>query len=84
MSILRTIVILANIGVFVWLIWLSTVEGVSGSGWFPFLALLLLIMMNLYFIIFKQDDGSWIGLFFKRKTLEERKKIDDLKNQKDK
>lgn len=79
MSILRTIVILADVGVFGWLIWLGTVEGLSGDEWFFFLALLLLIVLNLYFIAPNKRGGdSWIGLFLKRKTLEEKQRIVDL------
>lgn len=79
MSILRTLVIVADVGVFGWLIWLATEEDLRGGEWFFFLALLLLIGLNLYFVIYdKRGDDSWIGLLLKRKALEEKRKIKEL------
>ena len=79
MSILKTIVVLADISIFGWLIWLGAVEGLSGGEWFLFLALLLIILLNMYLVaINKRSGDSWIGLFLKRKALEEKKKIETL------
>ncbi len=76
---------MADVGLFGWLVWLSTV--CSGydcdEAYMMFIVFGLPIMVNLYFVALnKQGGDSWIGLFFKRKALEERKKIDDLKNPK--
>lgn len=79
MNILRTLVIVADVGVFGWLIWLASEEGLRGGEWVFFLGLLLLIGLNLYFVTYgKRGDDNWIGLFFKRKALEEKKKIEEL------
>jgi len=84
MSILRTIVILANVIIFGWLIWsVATEGGLSGGEWFWFLSLLLTIVLNMLFIITSKGEDNWITLFLKRKALEEKKRIADLENKKE-
>ena len=43
--------------------------------------LTILTILNIYLIYFKSDK-SWLGLYFKRKALEEKKKIDKLNENK--
>lgn len=82
MSILRVLVVVADIVILGYLLGFASSD-VRGGEWFSFLAVLLLIMLNIYFI-FRKNKGSdtWINLFLKRKALEEREKISDLETKK--
>ena len=84
MNILKTLVIIADVGVFGLLLWLVFFEcsPPSGVGWFSFLGILLLITLNICFIAFKNKGNTWLGLFFKRKVLEKKRKTSDLETKK--
>lgn len=78
MSILRTLVIVANIGVAIWLMWLLMVDFPDGSDSLILAGLSLLFILNTYFFLFLKKNNDWFSLFFQRKTLEEKKKIKEL------
>jgi cell division protein FtsW (lipid II flippase) len=81
MNILRILVIIGDIGIFGWIIFMIATEGTSGSEWIFILAILLLIMLNVFFLASnKQGGDGWFSLILKRKALEEKKKIADLEN----
>lgn len=79
MNILRTLIIVTNIGVVIWLIWLLIVD-FPDSDSLIITGLILLFILNVYFIVFSKRDNGWLGLFLKRKALEEKKKIKQLEN----
>jgi len=80
MNILRTLVIVANAGVVIWLVWLFVVD--FPEDWTSLLlaGLILLFVLNSYFIIFSNKGNNWFILFLKRKALEEQRKINALEN----
>lgn len=81
MSILRTIVVLANIAILSWLVWLAATEGVpEGEELLLFLGILIFMILNIFFVATGRNEDSWITLFLKRKALEEKKKIADLES----
>lgn len=69
MNILRTITILANVGVAILLAWLFVVD-FPDSDSLLLAGLILLFVSNLYFIVFSKKDNDWVGLFLKRKALD--------------
>jgi len=77
MSILRTLVMVANVGVVVWLAWLFVVD-FPDSDSLILAGLILLFVLNLYFILSSNKGSDWFGLFLERKALEEQRKIKDL------
>ena len=78
MGILQTIVILANIGMVIWLAWLFVVD-FPDSDSLILAGLITLFVLNIYTIAkSKQNDDNWLGLFLKRKSLEEKRKIKEL------
>ncbi|MEW6407788.1 MAG: hypothetical protein AB1465_03800 [Patescibacteria group bacterium] len=79
MSILRIIVILADVIILGWLIWSASTEvSPRGNEWFLFFGVLLVMALNIFFITVGKRDDNWITLFFKRKALEEKKRMADL------
>ncbi len=78
MKILKTFVILGNVALLVFLFFLASNSGFeNGNSMLLFLAIVSLIVLNIYFLLGKNGE-CWIGLFLKRKALEEKKKIKDL------
>jgi len=82
MIILSYLVIVADLVILGFLLVVASGD-VNGNGWFSFLAVLLLIVLNIYFIFTKnKSSDTWVSLFLKRKELEEREKISDLETKK--
>ncbi len=78
MKILKTIVILGNLALLIFFFVLASDSGFENSNsMLLFLAMVSLMVLNIYFLLRKNEEG-WIGLFLKRKALEEKKKIKDL------
>lgn len=78
---MKKFVILGDMIVLIYLVWLGITEDVSDDGSLSillFLAVLVLIISNIYFLLLLNDRDSWLGMFVKRKTLEEKKKIETL------
>ena len=81
MNILRKLVITANISLFGYSLWFVSEEGLRGSELVSFLGILLLMILNTYFVVSNKRSGdTWLGLLLERKALEEKKKIKDLEN----
>lgn len=82
-TILKKLVILGNVAVFIFLVWLGFAENVLDDGAWSvlfFFAILVLIVANVYLIFSIKEADDWLSLFFKRKALEEKRKIADLEN----
>jgi len=80
MSILRTIIILANIAILSWIVSAATEGGLEGGELLLFWGVLIVMILNIFFVATGSGENSWITLFLKRKALEEKKKITDLEN----
>lgn len=86
MDILKRLVILANIGLAGLLLWSALEEGVPDDGLFQliYFGALLTFALNIYFVASSTKGGDdLVSLIFRRKALEERKKIRDLETKKD-
>lgn len=82
-TILKKLVILGNIAVFIFLVWLGFTENVLDDGAWSvlfFFAVLALFVANVYLIFSIKEADDWLSLFLKRKALEEKRKIADLEN----
>jgi len=81
---MRIIAILLNIAVLLFFAYMITKEGLPKEGKdliFIFLFLLFTPLINLLYIFIRKEE-SWLTLYFKRKALEEKKKIEELINNK--
>jgi hypothetical protein len=78
---MRVLAIIANLG----LLGLTAYEFLShglpttGSDWTIFAFLVIAPILSLVALLKSQQSTSWLALFLKRKSLEEQKKIDELK-----
>ncbi len=80
-SVLRKLVIFGDIAIFGFLVWLGIEENPLDEGALSalfYVVVLILIIGNLYMVLSMKEADDWLGLFFKRKALEEKKKIADL------
>jgi len=78
-NILRTLVALADIALILWLIYVAFDDGLDDSmEVLVFISILLLTFFNFYFIVTRGEPSDWLSLFFKRKALEEQRKIENL------
>lgn len=79
---MKTIAVMFNLGFFMWIFYLAIDEGITGGSDFLLLIFILLLPIINIFTIFmfskNNEKDSWFGLFLKRKTLEEKKKIQEL------
>ena len=79
---LKIIAILSNLVLFGWASYMAIVEGFSGANTtdiLPILMIFLLPVINIFALILGRDN--WIALYFKRKAMEEKKKILEIENQ---
>jgi len=82
-TILKKLVVFGDVAVFIFLVWLGFAENVLDDGAWSvlfFFAILVLIAANVYLIFSIKEADDWLSLFFKRKALEEKRKIADLEN----
>jgi hypothetical protein len=54
----------------------------NAYGWFICSSTGLCPIVNMIFILGRQSDKSWLGLYFKRKRLEKQKRIEALERDK--
>jgi len=81
----RLFVIFIDIAVIGLLIAIIIIKGLpqSDDDKLTFLFIFIPAMLNVTYILFsKTDKESWFNLYFKRKVLEEKKKIQILQNEK--
>jgi len=74
MKIIITIADIILCGLIVYII-ISTENSLIGI--IALFTIIILLLLNIYLIYFKSDK-SWLNLYFKRKALEEKNKIDKL------
>ncbi len=82
-TMLKKLVILGDVAIFILLVWSGLEENVLDDGAWSilfFFATLALIIASAYLIFSIKNADDWLSLFFKRKALEEKKKITDLEN----
>ena len=78
---LKVIAILLNIIFLGWGLYMSIKEGFSGkeAGDVPIILMLFLVpIINISALIFNKDN--WINLYFKRKSMEEKRKIAEIED----
>jgi hypothetical protein len=77
---LKIIAVIANVAWLVLVYILLGQNGIPRSAWDAFVVSLMTITptINLVAFYFSTKNESWIGLYLKRKALEERKRIDNL------
>ena len=76
-KVIKLITLLADAGFFLWLGWLLIVD-FPDSDSLPLLSFVVLILANTYLLVSNNTQDSWLELWFKRKALEEQKKISEL------
>lgn len=78
---IKYLTIIGNLIFLIWIIYSIFEDFPEGMDLlFPSLFLILLAL-NIYFIIKKDNEIGWFALFLERKALEEKKKIDNLNTQ---
>jgi len=83
MWLIRLLVTLVDAGFLGWIFWVIFVEQDVGSDEWPLvLGLITIVSLNIYFVLSGAKSGDWLGLFLKRKALEEKKKIEALESKK--
>jgi hypothetical protein len=76
---MKTLAILANGGWLLCLAVLCAKDPPHGNeSWVPIL-MLATLLVNLWTLFFSKSDRNWISLFFERKALEEKKRIEALR-----
>jgi hypothetical protein len=78
----RIFVLLIDFGILGFLIFMTIKEPPKGGEGILMVTLLyLFVIINLIYVQFsKTEKESWIHLYFQRKRLEEKKKIENLKS----
>jgi len=81
---MKTIAILFNLLLLVFLSILIFEEGVpdfTNFGWYEIIGTFLLFFTPIISIfVIRKEGQDWLSLYFKRKALEEKKKIDQMNN----
>ncbi len=79
---LKQIAILVNILILAYLFFATIIYGLGdmeAKFFLFFLVVIIILLINLYAII-SSKEGDWISLYFKRKAMEEKKRIQELEN----
>jgi hypothetical protein len=80
MKLLRFLTLLTNLGFLMWLLYVALVEGLGQPSfdWLIFIGFFVFLVSNFYFIVSEKKGNDWLSLWFRRKSLEEKRKIEDL------
>jgi len=82
---MKVFAIILNVGVLVWVAFMCIYEGVpEGDEIFVLISFLGIPLVNLWVIGFRCKGDGWLGLYLKRKALEEQEKIEALSKDKGK
>ena len=73
----KTIAILANFGFLIYISFMIGSEGLPYDNLVSFLLIVSFFILNLFVIIFG-NGNNWLSLYFKRKAIEEKKKIAEI------
>jgi len=77
---MKVIVLLGNAGFMTFFVYLILEDlGFSSEDLFLLLPLVLLLLLNTYLVYYQKIGDDFISLWLKRKSLEEKKKINELK-----
>lgn len=82
---MRIVAIIANIifTVVIFISFVSSAETTEVEGWFIFILILVAPILSIIALVINRRGGkSFIGLWFARKALEEKKKIEKQQSQK--
>jgi len=79
---MRILAILSNLFLLGFIIFLLATEEPTGDEWLLVILITLVPIFSLIAIVFAKGD-NWLSLYFKRKALEEKQKIDRLSGNKD-
>ena len=78
---MRKIVVLIDIIVFIFVVYIaiSEFDAEYQEDSISFIIILILLAINIFYVLKpNKSEGNWLFLYFKRKALEEKKKINDL------
>lgn len=82
---MKVFAIILNVGVLVFVAFMCIYEGVpEGDEIILLIPLFGIPLVNLWVIGFRRKGDSWLGLYLKRKALEEQEKIEALSEDKGK
>ncbi len=78
----RIFLLIVDLATLIFLIIMTIVDTPRGGEVFALLLVYSLIILNIMYILFsKTDKETWLTLYFKRKALEEKKKIKTLQDE---
>jgi len=84
-NIFKKTIILLDILLIGFILFMCIKEGLPSDdiqGFFVVLILIGLPTLNIIAILTTKNEGGWLSLFLKRKTLEEKRKIEQIENKK--
>ncbi|HCS27457.1 MAG TPA: hypothetical protein DIW43_08375 [Spongiibacteraceae bacterium] len=77
---MKILAILANIALLILVAYILYEQGMpNGEEWMLFIPMTAAPILNMV-ALFANTEDSWLALYFRRKALEEKKKIEDLKD----
>lgn len=74
----RLLAISLNIFLFGFILFISITQGFGLLEWWEFIWIILLFVSPVINILALINGNNWIGLYFKRKAMEEKNKISEL------
>ena len=77
-QLIRILTILTNLGFLVFMFFIALTESLVAEELIMVPSLIVLFSLNIYYIIQSKGGEDWLSLWFKRKRLEEEKKIENL------
>lgn len=78
---LKILTSLINFSLLIFLISIPLIEKYFGGleDWLILIGLLIVLILNTYFVFLSPASEDWLSLFLQRKALEEKRKIEELK-----
>lgn len=75
---MKVIAVILNVCMLGFIVMICVQERPSGLEWVGAVGLAAIPIVNLTYILGYPSEASWLGLYFKRKRLEEKKRIEAL------